>query len=459
MYRGNCGKDERIYRKNKYRKFYFQHSYQANKDFRVYYITTNIRSPQTISCYIKELVPEYLKKKNNPLAWKSWCYDIEQQKKHKQKFKRLELASLLFRNVENNITLNLLAEKLYSIIQKNGIQYVTAFLYLYLLLGRYFGIDKQSLIDIDKITNSFNDDLVATAQDLILKKNHNNKLFISSVLYNPTCDIAYEFAYKILSNEIKDNDLEDLYKYINGKGSPLRRKIVNADGEKNFVSDVFTVVNYYIFKEACLKNTGIDNLNERKEKIINTYVDLLFTNGLNKFLEINDNDKDLTKQVFKSLSKYILEIIFYASGIKEEYKNVLFDKNTRRKFSLDQKQEVINKYEKRCFFDYFGDHSAWHKEGYFLTKKCLVYLEIHHIIKLEHSHLFNNDIDIRENMIPLCPNCHRKLHNVQNNIVKNLLIKMYSGIDKKAWIKKGIFVDINTLGSFYGLEGDLEKNK
>lgn len=352
----------------------------------------------------------------------------------------------------------MLAEKLYGIIQKNGIQYVTAFLYLYLLLGRYFGIDKQSLIDIDKITNNFNGDLVATAQDLILNNNNNNRLFVSSILYNPTCDIGYEFAYKILSNEVKDNDLEYLYKYINGKDSPLRIKILNAGGKKNFVSDVFTVVNYYIFKKTCLKNTGIDNLKEKREKIINTYVDLLFTKGLNKFLGIGDNDKDLTKQIFKRLSKYILEVIFYASGVKEEDKNVLFNKNTSRKFSLDQKQEVINKYEKRCFFDY-GDYSEWHKKGYFLTKKRLVYLEIHHLIKLEHSHLFNNDIDIKENMIPLCPNCHRKLHNAQNNIVKDLLIKMYSGIDKKAWIKKGIFVDINTLGSFYGLEEDLEENK
>ncbi|WP_232501190.1 hypothetical protein [Candidatus Endomicrobiellum trichonymphae] len=157
-----------------------------------------------------------------------------------------------------------MAEKLYGIIQKNGIQYVTVFLYLYLLLGRYFGIDKQSLIDIDKITNNFNGDLVATAQDLILNKN--NRIFVSSILYNPTCDIGYEFAYKILSNEVKDNDLEDLYKYINGKDSPLRIKILKDGGKKNFVSDVFTVVNYYIFKETYLKNTGIDNLKEKREK-------------------------------------------------------------------------------------------------------------------------------------------------------------------------------------------------
>jgi hypothetical protein len=109
---------------------------------------------------LNELVPEYIKKKNNPTSWKSWCYDVKQQKKHKQKFKWLEIASLLFRSVKSNAPLNLLPEKLYSIIQANGIKYVTAFMYLYLLLRRHFGIDK--------IANSLNGDLVTPAQDLIL---------------------------------------------------------------------------------------------------------------------------------------------------------------------------------------------------------------------------------------------------------------------------------------------------
>jgi hypothetical protein len=108
--------------------------------------------------------------------------------------------------------LNLLAEKLYSIIQENSIKYATAFLYLYLLLGIYFGVDKQPLVDIDRIiiTNGFKGNSIAAVKGLILNGNSNNRFFISSILYNPTCDIVYEFVYKILSNEIKDNDLEDL---------------------------------------------------------------------------------------------------------------------------------------------------------------------------------------------------------------------------------------------------------
>jgi 5-methylcytosine-specific restriction endonuclease McrA len=423
------------------------------------YITTNIRSPHTIVGYIEELLPEYIKRKNKPSDWKDWCYNANQQQKHKQKFKRLELASLLFRNVENNTFLNFLSEKLYDVIQTHGKEYTNAFLYIYLLAGRYFGIDKQPLVNIDKVLNAFNGNFIKEAKDLIVNKNFKNRLFLSAVLYNPNCDIAYETAYKILSNKIPVSDLENLYEYIDKSGSPLKTKIVNAGGKNNFTSDIFTVANYYIFKEACLENIEIYNLREKKENIINKYVDLFFDYGFNKFLKIKDDGKDILKQIYKELSKSILEVIFYASGIKEKDREAIFDKNTKRNFSTDQKQDVIKKYQSKCFFDYSAIQSDWHEAGYFLNKKQLRYLEIHHIIKLEHSHLFKNDINIKENMIPLCPNCHRKLHNAQDDIVKNLLTTIYSGIDKKAWIKNGIFVDINTLGSFYGLAEDLEKNK
>lgn len=136
---------------------------------------------------------------------------------------------------------------------------------------------------------------------------------------------------------------------------------------------------------------------------------MLFKNGFNKFLEINDNDKDLTKQGLKSLLECILKIIFTLLGIKVKDKNVLFD--------------------------YCGDHPAWHKEGYFPVEKYLVYLRIHRIIKLEHRHLFKNGIDIKWNMMFLCPNCHRKLHNAQEHVVKELSIKIYNRINKKLGLK------------------------
>jgi hypothetical protein len=47
----------------------------SNKEEFFSYITINIRSPQTVACYINELVLEYIK--NNPTSWKNWCCGVK----------------------------------------------------------------------------------------------------------------------------------------------------------------------------------------------------------------------------------------------------------------------------------------------------------------------------------------------------------------------------------------------
>lgn len=76
------------------------------------------------------------------------------------------------------------------------------------------------------------------------------------------------------------------------------------------------------------------------------------------------------------------------------------------------------------------------------------------MIQMENAKFFNHDIDIVENIIPVCPICHRKLHNANNDIVYKMLKTYYQNADKKVLIQKGIFVDIETLARFYGIAED-----
>jgi hypothetical protein len=55
----------------------------------------------------------------------------EEGGKYNQKFKMLEIASMLFRSVKNSAPLNLLAEKFYSALQENGIKHSVDF-YIYI---------------------------------------------------------------------------------------------------------------------------------------------------------------------------------------------------------------------------------------------------------------------------------------------------------------------------------------
>ena len=77
------------------------------KQTRVFgFITTNIRNVSSFVVYIKELVPIYQSfENNNDLSgWKNYCK--QHLGRDKQKYKRLEEAKIIFRNVENNSYLN-----------------------------------------------------------------------------------------------------------------------------------------------------------------------------------------------------------------------------------------------------------------------------------------------------------------------------------------------------------------
>jgi 5-methylcytosine-specific restriction protein A len=76
------------------------------------------------------------------------------------------------------------------------------------------------------------------------------------------------------------------------------------------------------------------------------------------------------------------------------------------------------------------------------------------MVQMENSKFFEKDLDIVENIVPVCPNCHRKLHNADAKIVMNMLRIYHDNTDKEKLIRKGIFVDIDTLARFYGIEGE-----
>ncbi len=51
-------------------------------------------------------------------------------------------------------------------------------------------------------------------------------------------------------------------------------------------------------------------------------------------------------------------------------------------------------------------------ETFTSTSTNSAYVEGHHLIpcKITNSEKYNNRIDIVNNIVPLCPNCHRKIH-------------------------------------------------
>ena len=76
------------------------------------------------------------------------------------------------------------------------------------------------------------------------------------------------------------------------------------------------------------------------------------------------------------------------------------------------------------------------------------FVEGHHLIPIEAQPKFENSLDVPENIISLCPNCHRAIHNatvgLRNQMISRLFIKRIPELEKR-----GIKVELNDLLALY----------
>jgi 5-methylcytosine-specific restriction protein A len=90
---------------------------------------------------------------------------------------------------------------------------------------------------------------------------------------------------------------------------------------------------------------------------------------------------------------------------KEPYDNYTENKqNILSKYSRDKKNVslVIEEYGRFCFIN--KEHES------FDNLDNLKYVEVHHIIPFSLSDLLDINLDVKSNLICLCPNCHKKMH-------------------------------------------------
>lgn len=86
----------------------------------------------------------------------------------------------------------------------------------------------------------------------------------------------------------------------------------------------------------------------------------------------------------------------------------------------------------------------------FRTESSPNYLEAHHLIPLSYQTEFSKDIDILENIICLCPTCHRKIHYSDYETRKRMIIKIYDDY-KVGLFQIGLKVSLSKILSYYGI--------
>ncbi len=85
----------------------------------------------------------------------------------------------------------------------------------------------------------------------------------------------------------------------------------------------------------------------------------------------------------------------------------------------------------------------------FINKKSKKqYMEAHHLIPMSKQDAFECDIDVPQNILSLCPNCHKKIH-LSEDIAKRDILKKAYDMKRHQLPERGIDIDSKTLFEIY----------
>lgn len=76
------------------------------------------------------------------------------------------------------------------------------------------------------------------------------------------------------------------------------------------------------------------------------------------------------------------------------------------------------------------------------------YVEAHHLIPMKYQDQFEYSLDIPENIVALCPNCHRAIHHGTKDCKKKIISALFNK-RKKILKDNSINIDIETLNEMY----------
>ncbi|GAA5818091.1 MAG: HNH endonuclease [Methanobrevibacter sp. CfCl-M3] len=135
----------------------------------------------------------------------------------------------------------------------------------------------------------------------------------------------------------------------------------------------------------------------------------------NGFLKINEDYNNFINGFLVNMG---YEDMFFSSD--ETY---LKQKNNLRQIKRDRKVtcEVLKENDYRCFIN--ENHRT------FPTATATNYVEGHHIIPISLKDSFEKNLDCEDNIIPLCPNCHKEIHFAINKCKNRMLIDIFERKD------------------------------
>jgi len=245
--------------------------------------------------------------------------------------------------------------------------------------------------------------------------------------------------FKQYAKEQYENNSSDIiaHKYRNGGNYTPATLVENAW----LLYVTFNIIKAEINSFDCFINTLINiygslfYINEQKVKIF------IYNTEMNQsvFRVIYSKlyDMPLHKDAIKDLSLDEINKLGRIDGTDEQG-NIQLEQ-----IAASLKKLAKEKTEYRC-----ECHNLENCKYFTAKENSKRYLEIHHFIPREFANDFDTSIEIIENYVPLCPNCHRKIHLAVDSERKHLINSLLNS-RKQQLEYKSIEIDETKIYKYY----------
>lgn len=215
--------------------------------------------------------------------------------------------------------------------------------------------------------------------------------------------------------------------------------------ESDYIYDLRTVPNPFVFDVS-----GEDLMMFRKQRFYTgrrPKQEIKMLQWLIDFLQRKDREEDNNLDFQKEIQEVECnEILSDTSKQEPNYSNGTSGKTVVKKAYVSK--QALKQANFKCEFD--NSHVT------FLTNKGVPYMEGHHLIPCTSANSENywakyrRNIDCIENIICLCPTCHRRIH-FGSNDEKDTIIRFLYKKQISSLLAAGLNISINELLSLYNL--------
>jgi hypothetical protein len=310
---------------------------------------------------------------------------------------------------------------------------------------KFYNLIETRLNELNQIQNLNYSDIFSWA------KNNNN--IFNALKLNTTWFVENNLKIEI-EKHLKDKSYIILYNTY-GNEDLFYTTIINSNEflDNNFFEKI---------KESKNNSGFLKDIEFRNGKIDNNF---LFTESLDNPNNNNNNDNDERIKIYLDLVNHQVEEQISKLAIEDGYQrdiNIIqaseikkgpIEKKNRKGSDLSNKYKyqrnpsvsaiALQNANYRCELD--SNHKT------FKQSNLRNYVEGHHVIPMHAQDEFEYSIDVPENIVALCPNCHRETHLSENKEKLKIVNKLFKIIKQRNLSDRKIHINLEKILKYYQL--------